>query len=234
MFIVYRVCFILILFGFLFLAGCVQSGDLVAATNLPAPTLTVATEPPEAQPTTPGESDYYYYVDGVRVSLTPSFDWVSVKFVSDDPLLQADVLNNFGNLLMPLDQALNIPLPPVTLLRLREGIAPQEFADLLDVMRQDKNGFLQAAPVFYAEDVDLVMTDEFIAAFPAGISQLEIDEVNSRQGVELVKPVLGQENTFVLRVTDVRTRDALSMANWYQESGLVLHAAPNFLRIKTK
>jgi len=55
-------------------------------------------------------------------------------------------------------------------LRLREGIAPQEYADLLDVMRQDKNGFLQAAPVFYAEDVDLVMTDEFIAAFPAGIS----------------------------------------------------------------
>lgn len=51
-------------------------------------------------------------------------------------------------------------------------------------------------------------------------------------GVELVEPILGQENTFVLRVTRNADLDALSMANMYQESNIAVYAAPNFIRIK--
>ena len=59
----------------------------------------------------------------------------------------------------------------------------------------------------------------------------EIDAINSSYGVEMVEPILGQENTFVLRVSPSSKVDLLSMANLYQESGAATHAAPNFVRI---
>jgi hypothetical protein len=52
--------------------------------------------------------------------------------------------------------------------------------------------------------------------------------------VEIVEPILGQANTFVLRVTDQADLDTLAMANLYQESGVATSAAPNFVRILKK
>ncbi|NMB90817.1 MAG: S8 family serine peptidase, partial [Chloroflexi bacterium] len=54
---------------------------------------------------------------------------------------------------------------------------------------------------------------------------------NAAHQVETIKPVLGQENTFLLRVLPEAGVDALSMANQYQESGGVVNAAPNFVRM---
>src|SRR6185503_18810253 len=45
------------------------------------------------------------------------------------------------------------------------------------------------------------------------------------------EPILGQANTFVLRVLPESQLDALAMANLYQESGTAISAAPNFVRI---
>lgn len=228
-----RLIYTVILPGLLFIAGCGQGGIPIAKGSQPDVSEEPATEQLENQAVS-FEDAFYYYLDGERVQLTPSLDWVSVKFASADPSLRAGILQNYGGLLGPLEQAREIPLPALTLLRLGEGVTFQKLIELLDAMRKDKASFLQANPLFHTENAQMAVGDEFIVAFSAGKSRAEIDEINFTHGVELVQSILGQENTFILRVSGGAELDVLSMANFYQENGLALHAAPNFIRIKIK
>lgn len=77
----------------------------------------------------------------------------------------------------------------------------------------------------------MIVTDEFIASFPAEKGKEEIGQINLSNGVEIVEPVIGQYNTFVLKVTPRTHLDALAMANLYQETHTAVSAAPNFLRL---
>ncbi|MBK8783931.1 MAG: hypothetical protein IPO22_19555 [Anaerolineales bacterium] len=191
-----------------------------------------STTPAEPSQTIPAVTEYYYYLDGARVELTPSFEWIVVKFASADPAVREDVLTGYGSPLGSLDQARDIPSLGITILPLQTGLSPRAHTELMEKMRGDKINFLLVNPLFYTADAEMAVGDEFIATFPPGKSRTEIDEANAAHGVELVQPILGQENTFVLRVTGSAELDALSMANLYQESGITLQAAPNFIRIK--
>jgi hypothetical protein len=127
----------------------------------------------------------------------------------------------------------DIPALGITLLPLQTGLTPEAFTELIERMRKDKVIFSEVNLLFHTGDSEMAIGDEFIAVFPPGKSQTEIDEINSIHGVELVRPILGQENTFVLQVTGDAELDTLSIANLYQESGIAVSAAPNFIRIKS-
>jgi hypothetical protein len=176
----------------------------------------------------------YYYADGNRIQLTPSLDWVSVEFVSTDPAAQSAALQNYVNLVGSLDQARQFPNPKLNLLLLKKGLTVKTLIQGINSLRANTASFQQVNPVFQTGDAEMVITDEFIATFPAGKSMEEINAVNSSNGVEMVEPILGQENTFVLRVLPTTRVDSLTMANLYQESGTAIHAAPNFVRILNK
>ncbi len=215
----------LALLGGLVIAGCMQSDIPMADDNQ-------STIPVEPSQTIPAVTDYYYHLDGTRVELMPSFEWIVVKFASADPAVREAVLAGYGNPLGSLGQAREIPPLGITILPLQTGVTPRAYFALMEKMRNDKINFLLVNPLFYTADAEMAVGDEFIATFPPGKSRTEIDEANAAHGVELVQPILGQENTFVLRVTGSAELDALSMANLYQESGITLQAAPNFIRIK--
>lgn len=176
-------------------------------------------------------SSLYYYVDGQRVNLTPSLDWVSVKFVSADASEQAAVTGKFSGTVTSLDGARQIPHLGLTLLPVKDGLGVKSFVQGVNSMRASSSSFSQVNPVYSYDGMDVVVSDEFVAAFPPATTAAEIDEINAARGVELVSEILGQENTFVLRVTPAASLDALAMANHYQESGLALSAAPNFVRL---
>ncbi len=211
--------------GLLFIAGC--------APNMAPTEVSAQPKTPEvpSQPSMVVEP-YYYYLDGERVPLIPSLEWISVLYTTADPSERTGILQKYANLLGPLDQVRSIPMPEISLLPLPVGITLQEFTELLAAMRNDRTSFSQANPLFDAVGVEMVISDEFIATFPDETSQSEIDEINSAHSVELIKPVSGQENTYILRVAEGAVLDTLSMANLYQENGIVLHAAPNFIRLK--
>lgn len=216
---------ILALSGVLFVTGCMQSTPSIVNNDQPPASV-------EPSQTIPAVNDYYYYLEGERVQLTPSLDWVVVKFASSVAAEQDEALKKYESFLGALDQVRDIPTPSVTLLPLRTGLTPEAFTELLKTMRNDTTSFSLANPLFHTDDSEIAVGDEFIAAFPAGKSLAEVNETNSMYGVELVEPILGQENTFVLRVTRNADLDALSMANMYQESNIAVYAAPNFIRIK--
>jgi len=183
------------------------------------------------QPLAADGASFYYYADGQRISLQPSLSWVSVKFASTDISRQSAALRNAATPLGSLDQARYIPNPELTLLPVRAGTTVQTLVQDINALRATPSSFQAVNPVFQMDDVEMIPTDQFIATFPSGQSLEAINALNASLGVEIVEPLLGQENTFVLKVLPDAGLDALGMANFYQESGAALNAAPNFVRI---
>jgi hypothetical protein len=220
---------VILLFFSILMVGCM---DRVEATAQPIPTasspLALAAHA-EVRLSRPADQSFYYYADGVRIPLTLSLKWIAVKFASTDPAKQAAALRD--SRVGSLEQAQQIPVPELTLVPLREGMTTEALMQEINTLRADRSSFLQVNPVFQAEDVEMIITDEFIATFSTEKEKEEIDNLNSSHGVKIVEPILGQANTFVLRVTEKADLDSLSMANLYQESGIAISAAPNFVRV---
>ncbi len=207
-----------VLFVFsLLLTGCAASATPVARKA-------------EFQPLSSDSNSFYYYVGENRAALTLSLEWIAVKFASSDTDAQSAALK--GSLADSLDQAEQFSQYGVTLLPVQDGVTFQALVDGINSLRANPAVFFQVNPVFQAGDTGMIVTDEFIATFPAGMSMDEINKANASHGVELGDPILGQENTFVLKVTENAKMDTLSLANFYQESGLAVYSAPNFVRVK--
>ena len=221
------------LFAFLFstfMAGCAGNvSSTVEATQTAAISVSLI-DKAGIRPLPSDGNSFYYYANGNRIPLTLSLKWIAVKFVSDDSTKQASALKN--SITGPLDQAHQISQLKLTILPLQEGLTIQTLVEGINSLRANAADFLQVNPVFQTEDAKMTLTDEFIVTFPAGTSMEEIDAINLSYGVEIVDPILGQENTFVLRATVNARRDTLSLANLYQESGVAIYSAPNFVRIK--
>jgi len=184
------------------------------------------------QPLAADGTSFYYYADGQRVPLQASLNWVSVKFASTDISKQSAALRSSATPLGSLDQARHIPRPELTLLPIQGGTTVQTLVQGINAMRATPSSFLAVNPVFQTADAEMVITDQFIATFPVEESLEEINALNASLGTEIVEPILGQENTFVLNVLPGAGLDSLAMSNLYQESGAALNAAPDFVRIK--
>ena len=184
----------------------------------------------EFQPLSSDSNSFYYYVGENRAPLTLSLNWIAVKFASADTAAQSAALK--GSLADSLDRAEQFSQYGVTLLPVQDGVTFQLLVDGINSLRANTAAFFQVNPVFQAGDTGMIVTDEFIATFPAGMSMDEINKANASYGVELGDPILGQENTFVLRATENTKMDTLSLANLYQESGLAIYSAPNFVRVR--
>ncbi len=152
------------------------------------------------QPLAADGASFYYYADGQRIPLQPSLNWVSVKFASSDISKQSSAVRSSATPLGSLDQARHIPNPELTLLPIQAGTTVQTLVQGINAMRAMPTSFQAVNPVFQMEDVEMVPTDQFIATFQAEKSLEEINAMNASLGAEIVEPLLGQENTFVLKV----------------------------------
>lgn len=75
-----------------------------------------------------------------------------------------------------------------------------------------------------------ILTDQFVAGFEAGVTREEIESFNADRGVEILLEDPGEgENVFLLTVTEESNRDALDMANLYDEENLTTFSEPNFV-----
>jgi len=220
---------VILLLPFILMGGCMNDvGHTIQSTPTAVSSLPLAARA-EVRLSRPGDQSFYYYADGVRTPLTLSLKWIAVKFASTDLAKQSAALR--GSRVDSLEQAQQIPVPELTLVPLRGGLTTESVVQEINTLRADRSSFLQVNPVFQVEDMKMIITDEFIATFSSEKEKEEIDHLNSAHGVEIVEPILGQANTFVLRVTDKADLDSLSMANLYQESGIAISAAPNFVRV---
>ena len=88
--------------------------------------------------------------------------------------------------------------------------------------------------VFYRNELPVVVTDEFVAAFLPQVAPGEIDALNRAHGVLIVERLDFTPNTFLLRVESPGLRGALDTANAYVETGRLRYAQPNFWKVLEK
>jgi len=96
-------------------------------------------------------------------------------------------------------------------------------------MRQSPGVEVVGVPFFLdGTNVPVIITDEFIVRFKPEITASQIDFYNQTQQVEVVKRNPFVSNQFLISVSN-SSKNALQMANDYQESGLVVFSHPNCL-----
>src|SRR5262249_54441193 len=75
----------------------------------------------------------------------------------------------------------------------------------------------------------VVLTDQFIVQFKAGVSQEQIEALHAEHAVKVLTESPYKAHLQLVSVTNSTNGDALSVSNLYNESPLVAFAHPNFI-----
>jgi|GEM_PF-952439 len=76
----------------------------------------------------------------------------------------------------------------------------------------------------------VVLSEKFTVQFKEEVTRQQIDALNTQNKVSIVRELKGRKNVFVLTAQKDAGADALTLANRYHDSGLALHAEPNFVQ----
>ncbi|MDX1993043.1 MAG: S8 family serine peptidase [bacterium] len=182
------------------------------------------------QPSSAQDVPYYYYL-GQQTPLDVSETWVAVGLSTDTAAARADALaaaSAFDSAVAP--QIIEVGNgADFALLPIAAGAAPDQALDTAaQVAAQAGSGFTWVNPVFDFGSTRAILTDELIAAFPAAMTDAQIDTYLAQQGLARISELLGNENVFQVRVLPGSGKNALGAANAVHTGGVALYAEPNF------
>jgi len=86
-------------------------------------------------------------------------------------------------------------------------------------------------PVFLYRSLKLILTDQFIVRFKPDITEQDIQILNKQNGVAVVRKSPDTHNRYLLHVINPKDRNAIEVANIYNENPQTEYAAPNFVII---
>ena len=179
---------------------------------------------------TNNDTNYFYYADRQKVPLILSTRHIAICCSNEDlnPILNK--LPDFVN------KAERRKLPQgIILLGLKGKVTRTQIKDLLSNLKSDPR--VRLVPlVFEVGSTEMIVTRDFIAKFSPETSKDEIYNLNKEYGVDIVKEVDWDKNTYILRVRqDGNKKDtALQIANIYHQLKQVIYAQPDFIRFKEK
>ena len=179
---------------------------------------------------TNNDINYFYYADRQKVQLILSTRHIAICCSNEDLNAILNKLPDFVN------KAERRKLPQgIILLGLKGKVTRTQIKDLLSNLKSDLR--VRLVPlVFEVGSTEMIVTRDFIAKFSPETSKDEIYNLNKEYGVDIVKEVDWDENTYILRVRqDGNKKDtALQIANIYHQLKQVIYAQPDFIRFKEK
>jgi subtilisin family serine protease len=170
------------------------------------------------------QQEFFYFYKGEKVPLTLSDEYVAIR-PAETSILKS-IPNTYPEIASVAPDKTGLP-QSLTLVKLKKGIKPSEARNAYNKLRTDATIDL-VAPAFKTRDGHMIVSDQFIVQFGAGVEQETIDSLNAANGVEVVEKVNWSENTFILRT---QQGDALKMANQYAVTPGVIYSHPNFVRL---
>ncbi|MFN8374691.1 MAG: S8 family serine peptidase [Anaerolineae bacterium] len=174
-------------------------------------------------------SGYYYYASGQVINLQVSTEWVAVRLGRGRTAANTPALTTVSGI-GDVSQAIEVDSPRVTLLPLAAGNSTAATASA--IQRSTTLNVEWANPVFTYGDAEYFVSDQFMAAFPASMTEAQINAYNAQYSVQVVQRMPNSlENLYLLQVTAASGRNALDMANLYQTGGVALYGSPNFGRL---
>lgn len=200
------------------------------------------------EPTAQGAgSGFYYYADGERIDLVVDTEAVAAEFALSDGALSGQTAEINTQALTVTAQVITQAFPTAQMgeaiqpgviagydfyLISVDGISTQADAlSLVNAMRTSAAlRFTWVNPVFKYQDVRLVLTDEFIAAFTPGTPRANVDAYNAANGAEVIREL--SPDVYLLRALPRLNSTALSLANHYEEDGVVIYSEPNWVQLR--
>jgi hypothetical protein len=175
-------------------------------------------------------SSLYYYENGERISLTPSLDWMTIKFSTDDLTVQNDALQKIDSL-ANIEQKSQLADTEIIVLPLLSGLSIDSLISNINLLRTNTDVYSQVNPVFIIDGVEKAITDKFVAAFSTEKSLEDIHTINSAFGVTIDSVEDQNSNSYVLLIPPTSQYDSMMMANMYYEEGYAVEAMPLFVSI---
>jgi hypothetical protein len=175
-------------------------------------------------------SSLYYYENGEKILLTPSLDWMTVKFSTDDLTIQNDALQK----ILPLaniEQRSQLADTEIIVLPLLSGLSVDSLISNINLLRTNTAVYSQVNPVFVLDGVEKAITDKFIATFSTDKSLEDINAINASFGVTIDSVKDQSKNSYVLLISPTSQYDSMMLANMYYEEGYALETMPLFVPI---
>ncbi len=172
---------------------------------------------------------FYYYYNNEKLGLDLSTEWVAVKYIGEAVLASQTAAAASPNIDagLPLRET---GTRNIALLPLKAG-GSEQVAQAIADLRAQTAAFEWVNPVFAVQEGLAIATQQFIAQFPASTTPQARATFNLANGVSVVRQVDWLPNTYVLEVAASSGKNALDMANFYHESGMVVFAEPDFLQL---
>lgn len=177
----------------------------------------------------------FYYSGGKKIPLIRHKNLFAVKFKEKDHTLSGAALSL--NSVIERNKGLKLSEKSkfferhkIHLLESCDEGNGKKHDDVICCLRDDPDvEYVQ--PVFVAgADEPMALSDCFVAKFMGKLSRKEIDEINAKNGVEIVKSIDVDSNVYVLRVVGLKNRTTLDVANKYYEMDEVEWSHPDWIR----
>ena len=175
-------------------------------------------------------SSLYFYQNGERISLTPSLNWITIRFKTENLNDQEATLQNIAAFAF-IDQRTLLTETGILLLPLQSGISRETLITNINLMRVNSDIYSQVNPVFIIDGVEKGITDQIIVRFSEEKNLEEINSINAEMGTSINSTQDPNANTYVLIIDIDSIYDAVSMANQYYEKGYAVEASPLFVDI---
>jgi thermitase len=172
---------------------------------------------------------FFYYYNGEKFPLDLSTEWLAVKYQGDALLASQSAAAASPDVAddVPLRE---IGVPQIALLPLKAGISEAAALQTIAALRA-LSAFEWVNPVFEVQNGLAIPTQQFIAQFPATATPQMRAAFNQANNVTVVRSISGLPDTYLLEVAASTGKNALDMANFYHESGMVVYAEPDFLQV---
>jgi thermitase len=167
-------------------------------------------------------SNYYWY-EGKKIQLQSSTSQRAVRFSgTPNSAARLNVAKAFG---ASSPQSLGLDLGNGIILY---EISEQASKSLAAALPDDGS---QLSVFSAADEATMILTEEFNVQFKPEVTKEQIDQFNTKNKVVIVSESEWERNSYVLAVLADAGTDSMTMANHYHDSGLVIYAQPNFVRL---
>ena len=169
--------------------------------------------------------DFYYYYDE-RIYLNLSTELISICFedhisnAEKTALIREDpILEDLSNETLPYG---------LVLIETKQGLDSNDISESIERLNELPE-IKYITPVFQSVSVKLILMDEFIVRFRPDITKQQIEAMNKENGIAVVSKSPYRQNRYVLRIINPKDKNAIKVANFYNENQQTKYACPNFL-----
>ena len=171
------------------------------------------------------QEHFYYSFNGKKIPLTISSEKISIKFKSD---VTPEHIHRFFSTEPVLGDTLFLPSAAT------RGLMTVQLKTHTNVMQlvqrlERRSEIAMVNPVFFSHDsLERIPYDHFVVKFKMSVTQDEIESLNNRNHVEIVRVSGVENNRYTLKITTESDLSILKMSNLYYESLPAEWSLPDF------